>query len=90
MKKTLLILGFLCCIIMPSKAQVVGIDVGDIVVGEDAVIGVSVPDIVSGVVNVTVNGRSYNVAIVDGKGVLIFIIFKNSCCDYCWCFYICS
>ena len=31
----------------------------------------SVPDIVSGVVNVTVNGRSYNVAIVDGKGVLI-------------------
>ena len=46
------------------------IDVGDIVVGEDAVIGVSVPDIVSGVVNVTVNGRSYNVAIVDGKGVL--------------------
>ena len=47
------------------------IDVGDIVVGEDAVIGVSVPDIVSGVVNVTVNGRSYNVAIVDGKGVLI-------------------
>ena len=30
MKKTLLILGFLCCIIMPSKAQVVGIDVGDI------------------------------------------------------------
>ena len=47
------------------------VDVGDIVVGEDAVIGVSVPDIVSGVVNVTVNGRSYNVAIVDGKGVLI-------------------
>ena len=46
------------------------VDVGDIVVGEDAVIGVSVPDIVSGVVNVTVNGRSYNVAIVDGKGVL--------------------
>ena len=47
------------------------VDVGDIVVGEDAVIGVSVPGIVSGVVNVTVNGRSYNVAIVDGKGVLI-------------------
>ena len=52
-------------------ASSVAVDVGDIVVGEDAVIGVSVPDIVSGVVNVTVNGRSYNVAIVDGKGVLI-------------------
>ena len=52
-------------------ASSVAVDVDDIVVGEDAVIGVSVPDIVSGVVNVTVNGRSYNVAIVDGKGVLI-------------------
>ena len=52
-------------------ASSVAVDVKDIVVGEDAVIGVSVPDIVSGVVNVTVNGRSYNVAIVDGKGVLI-------------------
>ena len=52
-------------------ASSVAVDVDDIVVGEDAVIGVSVPGIVSGVVNVTVNGRSYNVAIVDGKGVLI-------------------
>ena len=52
-------------------ASSVAVDVDDIVVGEDAVIGVSVPDIVSGVVNVTVNGRSYNVAIVEGKGVLI-------------------
>ena len=52
-------------------ASSVAVDVKDIVVGEDAVIGVSVPGIVSGVVNVTVNGRSYNVAIVDGKGVLI-------------------
>ena len=51
-------------------ASSVAVDVDDIVVGEDAVIGVSVPGIVSGVVNVTVNGRSYNVAIVDGKGVL--------------------
>ena len=51
-------------------ASSVAVDVDDIVVGEDAVIGVSVPCIVSGVVNVTVNGRSYNVAIVDGKGVL--------------------
>ena len=51
-------------------ASSVAVDVKDIVVGEDAVIGVSVPCIVSGVVNVTVNGRSYNVAIVDGKGVL--------------------
>ena len=30
----------------------------------------SVPDIVSGVVNVTVNDESYDVAIVDGKGTL--------------------
>ena len=51
-------------------ASSVAVDVDDIVVGEDAVIDVSVPCIVSGVVNVTVNGRSYNVAIVDGKGVL--------------------
>lgn len=31
MKKTLLILGFLCCVITSSKAQVVGTDIGDIV-----------------------------------------------------------
>ncbi|WP_281234146.1 TlpA family protein disulfide reductase [Flavobacterium gelatinilyticum] len=30
MKKTLLVLGFLCCVITASKAQVVGVDVGDI------------------------------------------------------------
>ncbi|MEP6806483.1 MAG: TlpA disulfide reductase family protein [Flavobacterium sp.] len=30
MKKTLLILGFLCCVITTSKAQVVGTDIGDI------------------------------------------------------------
>jgi thiol-disulfide isomerase/thioredoxin len=30
MKKTLLILGFLCCFITSSKAQVVGLEVGDI------------------------------------------------------------
>ncbi|MET3028028.1 TlpA disulfide reductase family protein [Flavobacterium sp. UW10123] len=30
MKKTLLIVAFLCCIITNSKAQVVGVDVGDI------------------------------------------------------------
>ena len=30
----------------------------------------SVPGIVSGVVNVTVNDESYDVAIVDGKGTL--------------------
>lgn len=30
MKKTLLILAFLCCVITSSKAQVVGVDVGDI------------------------------------------------------------
>ncbi|KAF2507115.1 TlpA family protein disulfide reductase [Flavobacterium zhairuonense] len=30
MKKTLLVIGFLCCVITSSKAQVVGVDVGDI------------------------------------------------------------
>lgn len=30
MKKTLLILAFLCCVIANTKAQVVGVDVGDI------------------------------------------------------------
>ncbi|CAI2767848.1 Thiol-disulfide oxidoreductase ResA [Flavobacterium collinsii] len=30
MKKKLLILGFLCCVVMSSKAQVVGTDIGDI------------------------------------------------------------
>ncbi|MDR6762247.1 thiol-disulfide isomerase/thioredoxin [Flavobacterium sp. 2755] len=30
MKKTLLILGFLCCVITSSKAQVIGTDIGDI------------------------------------------------------------
>jgi thiol-disulfide isomerase/thioredoxin len=30
MKKTLLILGFLCCVVTSSKAQVVGTDIGDI------------------------------------------------------------
>lgn len=30
MKKTVLILGFLCCVITSSKAQVVGLEVGDI------------------------------------------------------------
>ena len=30
MKKTLLITAFLCCVITSSKAQVVGVDVGDI------------------------------------------------------------
>ncbi|MCM0666765.1 TlpA family protein disulfide reductase [Flavobacterium tyrosinilyticum] len=30
MKKTLLIVAFLCCVITSSKAQVVGVDVGDI------------------------------------------------------------
>ena len=58
------------CFTVSKLASSVAIDVKDIVVGEDAVIGVSVPGIVSGVVNVTVNDESYDVAIVDGKGTL--------------------
>ena len=46
------------------------VDVDDINVGEDAVINIAVPGIASGVVSVTVNGKSYNVAVVDGKGTL--------------------
>ena len=46
------------------------VNVDDINVGEDAVINIAVPGIASGVVSVTVNGKSYNVAVVDGKGTL--------------------
>ena len=52
-------------------ASTITVNVGNINVGEDAVIGIAVPEVTSGVASVTVNGKSYNVAIVDGKGSLI-------------------
>jgi len=52
-------------------ASTITVAVGDINVGDDAVIGIAVPEVTSGVASVTVNGKSYNVAVVDGKGSLI-------------------
>ena len=52
-------------------ASTITVNVGNINVGEDAVIGIAVPEVTSGVASVTVNGKSYNVAIVDGKGTLV-------------------
>ena len=52
-------------------ASTITVNVSNINVGEDAVIGIAVPEVTSGVASVTVNGKSYNVAIVDGKGSLI-------------------
>ena len=52
-------------------ASTITVNVSNINVGEDAVIGIAVPEVTSGVASVTVNGKSYNVAVVDGKGSLI-------------------
>ena len=51
-------------------ASTTTVNVSDIKVGEDAVIDISVPEITSGVVSVTVGDAIYNVAVVDGKGTL--------------------
>ena len=52
-------------------ASTITVNVSDIKVGEDAVIDISVPELTSGVVSVTVGDAIYNVAVVDGKGSLI-------------------
>ena len=52
-------------------ASTITVNVSNINVGEDAVISIAVPEVISGVASVTVNGKSYNVAVVDGKGSLI-------------------
>ena len=52
-------------------ASTIAVSVDDIKVGEDAVISITVPEITSGVVSVTVGDAIYNVAVVDGKGSLI-------------------
>ena len=46
------------------------VDVKDIKVGDDAVIGIAVPNVDLGVVSVTVGDAIYSVAVVDGKGSL--------------------
>ena len=51
-------------------ASTTTVNVSDIKVGEDAVIDISVSEITSGVVSVTVGDAIYNVAVVDGKGTL--------------------
>ena len=51
-------------------ASTTAVSVDDIKVGDDAVIGIAVPEITSGVATVTVGNAIYNVAIVDGKGTL--------------------
>ena len=51
-------------------ASTTAVSVDDIKVGENAVIGIAVPEITSGVATVTVGNAIYNVAIVDGKGTL--------------------
>ncbi len=51
-------------------ASTTTVNVSDIKVGEDAVIDISVPEITSGVVSVTVGDAIYNVAVVDGKRIL--------------------
>ena len=47
----------------------IDISVDDILVGDDAVITVTVPSDATGDVIITVNGENYTVAIVDGKAV---------------------
>ena len=48
----------------------VNVSASNIKFGEDAVINIAVPNVALGVATVVVNGKSYNVAIVDEKGVL--------------------
>ena len=52
---------------MPSAVNVTA---NNIKFGEDAVINIAVPNVALGVATVVVNGKSYNVAIVDEKGIL--------------------
>ena len=52
---------------MPSAVNVTA---NNIKFGEEAVINIAVPNVSLGVATVVVNGKSYNVAIVDERGVL--------------------
>ena len=49
----------------------IGVDVSDIKFGEDAVITVSLPSDATGNVVITVDGKDYTVAVVDGKATQV-------------------
>ena len=51
-------------------SSAVNVTANNIKFGEEAVINIAVPNVSLGVATVVVNGKSYNVAIVDEKGVL--------------------
>ena len=51
-------------------SSTVNVSASNIKFGEDAVINIAVPNVSLGVATVVVNGKSYNVAIVDEKGIL--------------------
>ena len=53
-----------------KMSSAVNVTANNIKFGEDAVINIAVPNVSLGVATVVVNGKSYNVAIVDEKGVL--------------------
>ncbi len=48
----------------------VDVKISDIIVGEDELINIILPNDVNGIATVDVNGRNYNVAVVNGKGLL--------------------
>ena len=53
-----------------KMSSAVNVTANNIKFGEGAVINIAVPNVSLGVATVVVNGKSYNVAIVDEKGVL--------------------
>ena len=53
-----------------KMSSAVNVTANNIKFGEEAVINIAVPNVSLGVATVVVNGKSYNVAIVDEKGVL--------------------
>ena len=54
------------------------LSVNNIKVGEDAVINIAVPEDVTGLVTVTIDGKSYTVLINNGKGSLLYLFAANS------------
>ena len=53
-----------------KMSSAVNVTANNIKFGEEAVINIAVPNVSLGVATVVVNGKSYNVAIIDEKGVL--------------------
>ena len=53
-----------------KMSSAVNVTANNIKFGEEAVINIAVPNVSLGVATVVVNGKSYNMAIVDEKGVL--------------------